>query len=226
MIGRGTRALRGLERRLTPERPSHRPPDQEGGRLGYIDAFWNPRYYSAGRGTYGEPRVHVYGGDRENGRRVTIGRYCSIAAEVEIFLGGNHRTDWVTTWPLREIHDLPGAYDDILTSSGDVVVGNDVWVGRSATILSGVTVGDGAVIATRAVVTRDVRPYAIVGGNPAREIRRRFADGVVTQLLQIRWWDWPEEQILERFELLCQPPERLIQEASAGFGRTASVPDS
>jgi chloramphenicol O-acetyltransferase type B len=110
--------------------------------------------------------------------------------------------EWATTSPLRTLYGLPGAADDS-TTAGDVAIGNDVWVASEAMISSGVRIGDGAVVAARAVVTRDVRPYALVGGVPAREIRRRFDDATVEALLELRWWDWPDAKIIENVALLC-----------------------
>jgi acetyltransferase-like isoleucine patch superfamily enzyme len=153
-----------------------------------------------GRATYGAPQVIHYDGDAG---RLHMGAYCSIAVDVRIFLGGEHRTDWVSTYPFRAVNGLPGAYEDGHPHSrGDVHVGNDVWLARGCTILSGVTVGDGAVVAGGAMVARDVRPYAIAAGNPAREIRRRFTDEEIERLLQIRWWDWPHEEVLSVVPLL------------------------
>jgi acetyltransferase-like isoleucine patch superfamily enzyme len=153
-----------------------------------------------GRGTYGAPQVIHYEGDAGH---LSVGSYCSIALDVRIFLGGGHRTDWVSTYPFRAVHGLPGAYEDgHPVSRGDVQVGNDVWLARGCTILSGVTIGDGAAVAAGAMVTSDVRPYAIVAGNPAREVRRRFDDAAVDRLLVIRWWEWPHEEILASVDLL------------------------
>lgn len=162
--------------------------------------------------SYGTPRVIRYKGDIEP---VTIGSYCSIAANVEIFVGGNHRVDWVSTFPLRILLNLPGALQDGHPASrGAVTIGNDVWIGREATIMSGVTIGDGAVVAARSVVARDVRPYAIVVGNPAREVRRRFSDDIIKRLLDVRWWDWPEDEIIAAVPLLCSPEaETFLKEA-------------
>jgi acetyltransferase-like isoleucine patch superfamily enzyme len=157
-----------------------------------------------GPGSYGEPEVHVFDGDPSTCLR--IGAYCSIAAGVRIVLGGEHRTDWVTTSPLRIIHELPGAgQDGHPHSKGDVTIGNDVWIGLSATILSGVKIGDGAVIAASAVVASDVPPYAIVAGNPARIVRSRFPLEVREALERIAWWDWPREKVLAAADLLCSP---------------------
>jgi acetyltransferase-like isoleucine patch superfamily enzyme len=144
--------------------------------------------------TYGLPAVLTWG----EGRKVVIGKYCSIASGVEIFLGGNHRYDWVTTYPFTAICDswpeavgIPGHPQ----SNGDVRIGNDVWIGHRSTIMSGVSIGDGAVLAASSVVTADVPPYAIVGGNPARVIKYRFDRQTVNRLLAIRWWDRPEDRV-------------------------------
>lgn len=158
-----------------------------------------------GTGTYGTPTIRVWRGrDGVNrGGRVSVGRYVSIADHVEIFTGGEHRTDWVSTYPFRERLGLRGAgIDGHPRSKGDVVIGNDVWIGAGATILSGSEIGDGAVIAARAVIAGSVRPYAIVAGNPAREVRSRFDVLTVQALLRIRWWDLPEDIIRERISEL------------------------
>jgi acetyltransferase-like isoleucine patch superfamily enzyme len=147
-----------------------------------------------GRHSYGTPTVPTYPGDPTN---VHVGAFCSIAEDVVLGEGGEHRTDWISTFPFRAILELPGAYaDGHPQAKGNVVIGNDVWIGRGARVMSGVTVGDGAVIGAYAVVTHNVRPYAIVVGHPAHEIRRRFSDERVDALLGIRWWDWPDEQVL------------------------------
>ncbi len=164
------------------------------------EAFTTERL-TMGRHSYGEPLIPTYPGDSAH---VRVGAFVSIALDVVLLDGGNHRTDWVSTYPFRARFSLPGAYaDGHPQSKGDVVIGNDVWIGRGARVLSGVTVGDGAVIAGYSVVTRDVRPYAIVAGNPAREIRRRFGDEQVQALLAIAWWNWPLEEILRAVPQLC-----------------------
>jgi chloramphenicol O-acetyltransferase type B len=153
-----------------------------------------------GRGTYGRFTVNVGPGDRAH---LTVGAYTSIAEGVEFVLGGNHRPDWVSTYPFRVRFGLPGAHEDgHPRPESDVVVGSDVWLGRDAMVAPGVQVGDGAVVGARAIVTRDVRPYAIVVGAPAREIRRRFDDERVDALLRIRWWTWPEAEIRDCVHLL------------------------
>jgi chloramphenicol O-acetyltransferase type B len=156
-----------------------------------------------GRGSYGNPRIATFPGDTAS---VHVGSFVSIALDVVLMDGGNHRTDWVTVFPLRASLGLPGAFEDGHPSSkGDISIGNDVWIGRGAHVLAGVTVGDGAVIAAYSVVTKAVRPYAIVAGNPAREIRRRFSDEQIEALLAVAWWDWPMDRILDCVAELSSP---------------------
>lgn len=127
-----------------------------------------------------------------HGLKFRCGNYCSFAPNVQIFLGGNHRHDWVSTYPFPAFgwaNTL--GIDKYDGGKGDVTVGNDVWVGQGAVLASGVTVGDGAVIATAAMVTKDVPPYAVVAGNPARVVKHRFDAATIAELLAIRWWDWP-----------------------------------
>ena len=148
------------------------------------------------------PQIQVFHADPT---RVRIGAFVGIGKGVVIFAGGNHRMDWVTTYPLREDFDLPGAYDGVPVTRGDVVIDNDVWIGRGAVILSGVHIEDGAVIGAYSVVTRDVRAYSLAVGNPAREIRRRFPDDQIEALQRIAWWNWPFEKIVEHASLLSGP---------------------
>ena len=135
-----------------------------------------------------------------NRERLVIGKFCSIACGAKfLFNSANHTLRSLSTyifpvlfeeWGL-DVARIPEAWDN----RGDIVIGNDVWIGYDAVVLAGVTVGDGAIIAARAVVTKDVPPYTIVGGVPARPIRRRFSDSEIDQLLELKWWDWPEEKI-------------------------------
>jgi chloramphenicol O-acetyltransferase type B len=155
--------------------------------------------FEMGPHTYGVPVVH----DWKNGTRLKIGAYCSIAENVEIFLGGNHRTDWVSSYPFPAFFPEVRHIRDHTLSRGDVVIGSDVWLCRNCTILSGVTIGHGAVVASGAVVTRDVEPYAIVAGNPARVIRYRFDEPTRKALLETAWWEWPEEEVRRVMDKLC-----------------------
>lgn len=135
-----------------------------------------------------------------NGDRLEIGKFCSIACGAKfLFTSANHALRSLSTYPFPiffdewelDAKDIRSAWDN----KGDIILGNDVWVGYEAVILSGVTIGDGAIIGTRAVVTKDVPPYTIVGGVPAKPLRRRFDDKTVERLLALRWWDWEEEKI-------------------------------
>ncbi len=135
-----------------------------------------------------------------NGDHLVIGKFCSIACGAKfLFNSANHALSSLSTYPFPLFYeawnldggDVASAWDN----KGDIVIGNDVWIGYEAVILAGVTIGDGAIIGARAVVTRDVPPYAIVGGVPARLIRRRFSEATVDRLLALRWWDWPVERI-------------------------------
>ncbi|BBJ00397.1 acetyltransferase [Ferrigenium kumadai] len=171
------------------------------------DAIRKPRFmadssqyrrHCIGAYTYGAPKIYQW----DDSTRLSIGKHCSIAKDVSILLGGEHRTDWVTTYPFNKFFREVDGITGYPHSKGDVSIGNDVWIGMGATILSGVTIGDGAVIASHSLVTRDVPPYAIAGGNPARVIRSRFPVDVVRKLQVIAWWDWPIEKIEEGVPLL------------------------
>lgn len=180
------------------------------------DRLHAPERLVMGRGSYGEPSVLAYA---LSDGIVRIGAFCAMAQGVTFLVGGDHRLDWVSTFPFRVVWGLPGAgHDGHPASKGDIVVGNDVWLGRNATILSGVRIGDGAAVAAEAVVTKDVRPYAVVAGNPAREVRRRFADDEVDRLLALRWWEWPEEQIRAAVPLLNGGSVDELFEYARGLG--------
>lgn len=135
-----------------------------------------------------------------NGDRLKIGKFCSIACGAKFLLNSaNHALGSLSTYTFPIFYEEWGldrrSVADAWDNKGDIVVGNDVWIGYEAVILSGVTIGDGAVIGARAVVTKDVPPYTIMGGVPARPIRRRFDEATVETLLRLRWWDWPKEKI-------------------------------
>ena len=142
--------------------------------------------------------------------KLEIGKYCSIAEGVVFILGGEHRSDWVTTYPFsafpiewESAAFIPGHP----SSKGDIVVGNDVWIGNGAVVLSGVTIGHGAIIGARSVITKDVEPYAIYAGNPAKLIRYRFDQGVREKLLNLAWWNWSHEKIVTKMPQLLSVPQ-------------------
>ncbi|MCW6534707.1 type B chloramphenicol O-acetyltransferase [Sphingomonas lycopersici] len=138
--------------------------------------------------------------------KLVIGSFCSIGSGAAFIMAGNqgHRNDWISTFPFFWMPEVPafaGAANGY-QPAGDTIIGNDVWIGSEAIIMPGVTIGDGAVIGTRALVARDVKPYAIVGGNPARVIRKRFDDADIARLLALKWWDWSEDQLHAAMPLL------------------------
>ncbi len=164
--------------------------------------------YSIGDHTYGKPRVLSWG----EGATLKIGKYCSISTHVIIFLGSEHRVDWVSTYPFPFLWKEARSITGHPATKGDVIIGNDVWIGYGVTILSGVTIGDGAAIGACSLVAKDIPPYAIVAGNPAQIVRYRFDEGTIKRLLQIKWWDWPEHQVRENIKYICSPTiETFVQ---------------
>ena len=153
--------------------------------------------------TYGENNIKKYSWGNDG--VLKIGAFCSIAGNCQIFLGGNHRTDYITTYPFGYIHE--NVFDNIKdrghpTTKGNVIIGNDVWIAQNVTIMSGVIIGDGAVIACNSHVVENVEPYSIVGGNPARLIKYRFDKDIIQRLLTLKWWHLPVETIKKIIPLL------------------------
>ncbi|MBK9105107.1 MAG: CatB-related O-acetyltransferase [Saprospiraceae bacterium] len=139
------------------------------------------------------------------GDKLVIGKFCMIASGVTFIMNGaNHLTDAISTYPFAIFgHGWEGAMEGKqYPTKGDTIIGNDVWIGYNATIMAGVTIGDGAIIAANSTVTKDVAPYAIVGGNPAAEIRKRFDEDRIRKLLDLKWWDWPIEKITANVHVL------------------------
>ncbi len=132
------------------------------------------------------------------GDKLIIGKFCMIASDVKFIMNGaNHLTNALTSYPFAIFGNgwEKAMEGKSYPRKGDINIGNDVWIGYNATIMSGVTIGDGAIIATNSTVARDVEPYSIVGGNPAKEIKKRFPEEKIAKLLKLKWWDWEIEKI-------------------------------
>jgi len=149
------------------------------------------------------------------GDRLVIGRFCAIAAETRFIMnGGNHATRGFSTFPFSVFgNGWEAAEPENWPYRGDTVVGNDVWIGYGATIMPGVQIGDGAIIASASVVTRDVEPFAIVGGNPAEVIRYRFDAEIREALLDIAWWDWDAEKITRNLRAIAGGDLQALRDA-------------
>ena len=164
----------------------------------YNDFVRDPRDFQKNNVLYHYPVNHD---------KLVIGKFCSIACGAKfIFTSANHTLKSLSTYPFPIFFEEWGLDSANITEAwdkkGDIVIGNDVWIGYEAVILSGVTVGDGAIIGTRAVVTKDVPPYTIVGGVPAKCIRKRFDEETVTKLRELKWWEWSDEKIKENLSAI------------------------
>lgn len=165
----------------------------------YTKKYLKSENFIIGEYTYGIP--HIINADKQY--KLVIGKFCSIASEVIIMLCANHRIDWPTTYPLGLIKGISSK--NYNTSKGDIVIGNDVWIGSRAIIMSGVKIGNGAVIGAGSVVTKDVQPYEIVAGNPARHIRFRFSPEQIERLQIMGWWDWSVDKIRDEQDFFTTP---------------------
>ena len=164
----------------------------------YNDFVHDPREFERNNVLYHYP---------VNGDKLIIGAFCSIACGAKfLFNSANHTLRSLSTYPFPIFYEEWGLKRENVTNAwdnkGNIVFGNDVWIGYEAVILAGVTIGDGAIIGTRAVVTKDVPPYTIVGGVPAKPIRRRFPEETAEKLLELQWWNWPRERIAEHIAAL------------------------
>ena len=167
-----------------------------------------------GKYTYGQRNINLIVHGPPTGpypwsdSTVKIGSYCSIGKNIRMYINENHRYDWVSTFPFGLAKNTPFEprclYRDgrMSMGNGSIIIGNDVWIGEGATIMSGVTVGDGAIIAANSHVVKDVEPYSIVGGNPAKHIRYRFTQEQIKSLLEIKWWEMDDNVINKNIEYL------------------------
>lgn len=154
--------------------------------------------------------------DRDDVDKLIIGSFCSIGSGASFIMCGNqgHRYDWISSFPFFYMSEVESFHKsrDGYENAGDTIVGNDVWIGAEVMIMPGIKIGDGAVIGSRALVTKDVEPYTIVGGNPAKLIRKRFDDRHIAILLEIRWWEWDESILAEAMPILCSGDIDLLYE--------------
>jgi acetyltransferase-like isoleucine patch superfamily enzyme len=166
--------------------------------------------YEIGEWTYGGSDVQTW----SEGATLKIGKFCSIAPKVTIMLVNDHKTDCVTTYPFDALFNYldGGEFAGQAYTKGDVILGNDVWIGWNALILSGVRIGNGVIIAAHAVVTKDVEPYTVVAGNPARYIKHRYSIDHIEALQRIAWWDWPLSKIKDAWPLMSSDIEAFILE--------------
>ena len=168
------------------------------GEYSYCHSFGDPTRFEDERVLYHFPEL---------GDKLIIGRYCALAHGATFLMNGaNHQLSGISTYPFWK---FGGTWEEVATPApselsfrGDTVIGHDVWIGYEALIMPGVTIGNGAIIAARAVVTSDVPPYTIVGGNSARVIKQRFSDEQITALERIAWWDWPAERVTQHLPLI------------------------
>ncbi|AMK11673.1 CatB-related O-acetyltransferase [Pseudodesulfovibrio indicus] len=179
------------------------------GRHSYYSGYYHRQHF--------EENVRYLHPERDDVDKLVIGNFCSIGSGATFLMAGNqgHRHDWISTYPFHYFSDFSQA-EDGFERKGDTVIGNDVWIGTEAMIMPGINVGDGAVIAARAMVTKDVPPYAVVGGNPAKTIRYRFAPEEIEMLLELQWWNWPDDLIRERLAYICGSDVRRFYEECGG----------
>jgi len=152
--------------------------------------------------------------------KLKIGKFCSISIDnVKVHLGGNHRSDWISTYPFyagwphgNTFNEFEHSSEEYPITNGDVIIENDVWICDNVTIMSGVTIGNGAIIAAGSHVVKDVKPYSIVGGNPANHIKYRFSSEVIEKLLEIQWWNFTNDRVNKIVPLLCsQDIEKFLE---------------
>jgi hypothetical protein len=170
-----------------------------------------PPYISIGKHSYGLTKNVIAGLSPD--APLVVGKYCSIGLDAWFFSKADHPLDIVSTYPFRTMIWRPNDGNQDAVTKGGITLGNDVWIGARANIMSGVTIGNGAVVACGAVVTKNVPAYALVGGNPAQIIRHRFTADQIKNLLEINWWDWSDDKIRKFEPYFYGPIEAFIQAA-------------
>lgn len=156
-----------------------------------------------GKHTYGHDRIHINW--KHESANLIIGSFCSIGANCKVYLGGNHRHDYFTTFPFGFTSNEFFKYSELNhpTTNGDIIIENDVWIGENVTIMSGVKIRNGAVIAANSHVTSNVSAYSVYGGNPAKFIKARFNPNTIDVLLKLKWWDKSDEEIQKIIPIIC-----------------------
>lgn len=164
--------------------------------------------------SYGTEHITILSWDSKS--KVEIGRFCSISFGLKIYTGGNHRIDWLSTYPFGHIFSRKmgiAPVDGHPSSKGNVIIGHDVWIGRDVTILSGLTIGSGSVIAANSTVVSDVEPYSVVGGNPAKVIKYRFTTPIIDRLLALEWWKHSKTETIKKISpFLCMQNSNSIED--------------
>lgn len=164
-----------------------------------------------GKYTYGHDNIKIV----TAGADIIIGKFCSIAANISVYLGQNHRTDWISTYPFGHIHTSTlnkFSGEGHPSTKGNIIIGNDVYIGTAAVIMSGITIGDGAVIGAHSVVTKNVPPYTIFAGNPGSVRKKRFSDVDIEFLLNLKWWDMHDNIINDISPILCSGDVQKLRE--------------
>lgn len=193
--------------------PNHPYPIAEHRRVYFIKNFIKSPNIIVGDYSYYDDPIDPEGFERNvlynyGSDRLIIGKFCAIATGVKFIMNGaNHKLDGISTYPFPIFgHSWEKAMDKLmnLPSRGDIIIGNDVWIGYEAVIMPGVKISDGAVVAAKSVVVKDVPPYTIVGGNPALVLRQRFSDAEIAQLLELKWWDWEIDKVTRNIHLIME----------------------
>ncbi len=166
----------------------------------FLNEKINEKNVYIGDYTYGRINIKKF----DNTTQLRIGKFCSFSQNITILLGGEHNSHWISTYPFNEFfkEKISRKIEGHPATKGNIVIGNDVWVGYGSLILSGVNIGDGAVIGANSVVSKDIPPYAIAAGNPVKILKFRFSENIIEQLLRIKWWNWDMEKILKNAPLL------------------------